>query len=125
MKSSIRQFGNGLLGFDFGLGVGRERIQRIALVEIELLAGSIDRATGREQIARDAGLLGELSDPNRSIAIDRVGRGGVHFAHRVVGERRQMHDAIVTSEIVERDIANILAQIAIGRNDLFPTAIVE
>ena len=86
-------------------------MKRIGLVEIKLLAGAIDRAACSEEIARHASLLGKLRDPDRGVAIDRIGRGGIHFPHRVIRDRRQMHDAIMAGEILRREVAHILVQV--------------
>ena len=56
----IGQLGDGLFGLDLGLGIGGQRVERVGLVEVELLALAVDRAAPGEEVARHAGLLGDL-----------------------------------------------------------------
>ena len=101
----IGQLGDGLFGLDLGLGVGGQRVERVALVEVELLALAVDRAAPGEQVARNAGLLGDLGQADRGVAIDVEGELGVERAHRVVGDGRQVHHAVAAVEVGGLDLA--------------------
>jgi hypothetical protein len=51
--------------------------------------------------------------------------GGVQFAHRVVGDCRKVHHTLVALEVVDGDVADVLAQIPVCGSDPFPGAVLE
>ena len=82
------------------LRVGGQGIERVALVEVELLPLAVDRAAPGEEEPRHAGLLGHLRQADRGVAVDVEGELGVELAHRVVGDGRQVHDAVATVQVL-------------------------
>lgn len=74
---AIRERRDGLIRLDLGSGIGREWVQRIVFVEVELRSGAVDEATGGKEKTRDAGLLGEVRNLHRCIAIDGVWRRSI------------------------------------------------
>src|SRR5262249_45315151 len=54
----VGQLGDGVLGVDLGPGVGGQGIERVGLVEVELLALAVDGAAAGEEEAGYAGALG-------------------------------------------------------------------
>ena len=125
MKDCIGELGDGLLGLDLGPGVGGQGIERVVLVQVELLSLAVDRAAPGEEETRHAGLLGDLRQADRGIAVDVEGDLGVHLAHRVVGDRRQVHDAVAPVEVPGVDLADVLDQLAVGLDQGLPVAALE
>ena len=112
----VGEFGNSLLSFYLGPGVGCQGIERIVFIQVELLAFAIDRATPGEEETRDAGEFGYLGQMNRGIAVDIEGELGIHLAHRVIGDSSEMDDAIATFQILCFDLADILYQFSVRRD---------
>ena len=77
------------------------------------------------QVAGDAGLFGDSGQADRGVAVDVEGELGVQVAHRVVGDRRQVHDGVATVQVGRLDGANVLVQVAIGGNHRLPPAPLE
>ena len=121
----IRQLGDGLLGLDLGLGIGGERVERICLVEVELLALAVDRAAPGEEVARDAGFLGNPGQADGSISIDVEGDLSVQRPHRIVGDRRQVHHAVAAVEVAGLDLANVLRELPVGLDHGLPVTSLE
>ena len=97
----------------------------IILVQVELLALAVDRAAPGEEEPRHAGLLGDLRQADRGVAVDVEGELGVQLAHRVVGDRRQMHDAVATVQVPGVDLADVLDQLTVGLDEGLPVAALE
>ena len=125
MNDCVGELGDGLLGLDLGPGVGGQGIERVVLVEVELLALAVDRAAPGEEEPRHAGLLGSLRQTDRGVAVDVEGELGVELAHRVVGDRRQVHDAVATVQVRGFDRADVLDQLAVGLDQGLPVAALE
>ena len=124
-ERGVGQLRDFLLGLDLRLGVGGQRVERVALVEVELLALAVDRATAGEQETGDAGFLGEPGETDRGVAVDVEGELGVEVAHRVVGDRRQVHDGVAAVEVGRLDRPNVLDEVAVGRDHRLPVATLE
>ena len=119
-ETFIRQFRNRFLRFDLRFRVSRQRIERIALIQIELSALPIDRAGAGEEKSRHAGLLGQLRQANRGIAIDIERKLRVDGAHRIVGDRGQVHHAVVPLQIVHRDLPHIFYEVLVRLDHRLP-----
>ena len=117
--------GDGPLGLDLGPGVGSQGVERVVLVQVELLSLAVDGATPGEEEARHAGPLGELRQPDRGVAVDVEGDLGVHLAHRVVRDGRQVHDAVAPVQVSGVDLADVFDQLPVGLDEGFPVAALE
>jgi hypothetical protein len=113
------------LGLDLGLGVGREWIQGIALVQVELLAFPVNRATPCEEESGNPRLLGNPRESDGGIAVHVERELRVHRTHRVVREGCQVHDAVASIEVGYLDQPRVLHNLPCGSDDRLPGAAVE
>ena len=124
-EALVGELGDAPLRLDLRLGVGGEGIERVVLVEIELLALAVHRAGTGEEVAPDAGRLGDLGETDGSLEVDRVGEVGIQIPHRVVGDRGQVHHAVVALEVLLVEGADVLDEFAVRAGERLPLAALE
>ena len=69
--------------------------------------------------------MADLRQADRGVPVDVEGELGVELAHRVVGDRRQVHDAVAPVQVPGFDRADILDQLTIGLDEGLPVAALE
>jgi hypothetical protein len=77
------------------------------------------------QKARHPCRLGGARQRYRAASIDGAGNLWVEIAHRVVGDRSEVHHAVETIEVAPRQRSHITVDLAIGLRNLLPAAACE
>src|SRR5437870_3285719 len=109
-------------GHDLRLRVYRDRVERVLLAERAAFGPAVDRAARREQEARHTGCLGGTRQGDRASGVDRTGDFRVEIAHRVVGDRGEVHHAIKAVEVSRAQRSHITLDFAIRLRHRLPAA---
>ncbi len=105
----VGQFGDVTLGKDLRPPVRRHRTKRARLVDKVGGRLAVVAARRRKQETAHAGLLGHVSHMHAAAMIDVVGDVRVEIAQRIVRQRCQVDNRILSCEILGTDIADVLA----------------
>ena len=94
---------------DFRFRVGSDGIEDGRFVVHGFAAGTVGAAGRKKNEAAHACGLAEFGEAHGSQVIDLVGELRIEVAERVVGERGEMDDGVKTFQVVEGEIAHVLA----------------